>query len=121
MDFNKPFTYNSHFGRWELELRKAQKDMFAQCGLKISIDSGFPTGETGAIYQTKEPSGLKGVNIKFHAFDNLSGWTSAISFDLPTLLEKLIEIMPEDKFKCETFVLAQRDLETIEKQKGEQK
>ena len=43
MELNKSFTYDSKTGRWHLELAKAQKDVFSQGGLKITIDPGFPT------------------------------------------------------------------------------
>jgi hypothetical protein len=32
-------------------------------------------------------------------------------------VEKMIEMMPKDKVKCETFLLADRDLEYIKKNK----
>lgn len=121
MSFNQPFSYDHTTGRWNLELHKANKDVFSQCGIKISVDPGIPTGEKGAFYQTKEPSGMFGSSIEIRCFDNLAGWTSAAIFDLPTLMEKLIEIMPKDKVKLDTFLLAERDLAFIEsrKQKGE--
>ncbi len=121
MNFDKPFTFEKQTGRWNLELQKASKDVFSQAGLKITIDTGIPTGDTAPIYQTKEPSGLKGASIEIRAFDNLAGWVSVVSVDLQSFLEKLIEIMPADKIKYETFLLAQRDLDTIAKLKGEQK
>ena len=101
MNFDKPFTFEKQTGRWNLELQKAAKDVFSQAGLKITIDSGIPTGDTAPIYQTKEPSGLKGASIEIRAFDNLAGWVSVISVDLQSFLEKLIEIMPADKIKYE--------------------
>lgn len=119
MDFNKPIKYDPMTGRWNLELFKAPKDFFSQCGLKISIDPGIPTGEGGAFYQSKEPQGMQGGTIEFRCFDNLSGWTSAVVFDLATFMEKLIEIMPKDKIKYETFFLAERDLEYIKNNKKE--
>lgn len=121
MDFNKPFTYDSTTGRWNLEMYKAQKDMFGHCGVKITFDPGFPTGEKGAFYNTSEESGLTKSTVEIRCFDNLSGWTSAVVFDFQTLIEKLIEIMPKDKVRCETFVLAERDFELISKMKGENK
>jgi hypothetical protein len=121
MSFNQPINYDYKSGRWNFEFHKAPKDIMAQCGIKISLDPGIPTGEKGAWYQTKEPSGLIGPTLEIRCFDNLSGWTSAVYFDLPTLLEKLIEIMPSDKVKTETFLLAERDLEYIKsKQQNEQ-
>lgn len=100
-----------------MELAKAQKDVFSQGGLKITIDPGFPTGDTAPIYQTTEQSGLKNSSLEIRAFDNLAGWVSVVNFDLPTLIEKLIEIMPQDKIKHETFLLAQRDLDTMKNRK----
>jgi hypothetical protein len=117
MDFNKPFTFDPKLGRWHLQLRKAQKDTLSECGLKITIDSGAPTGETAPIYQTKETSGLKGSKLEIRAFDNLAGWVSVVQFDLPTLLEKLVEIMPKDKMICDTYLLAQKDLEVMKNRK----
>ena len=121
MSFNQPISYDPQTGRWNLEFHKAPKDVMAQCGIKISIDPGVPTGEKGAWYQTKEPSGLIGPTIEIRCFDNLSGWTSAAYFDLPTLMEKIIEIMPKDKMKVETFLLAERDLEYLNNKQKEQK
>jgi hypothetical protein len=117
MSFNQPFSYDPNTGRWHLELHKAPKDILAQCGVKITIDPGKPTGERGAYYQSKEPSGMAGGSIELRCFDNLSGWTSAVTFDFNTFVEKMIEIMPKDKVKCETFLLADRDLEYIKKNK----
>ena len=117
MSFEKPFNYDASTGRWSLELYKAPKDVFAQCGLKISVDPGYPTGEKGAFYQTKEPQGVTGGSIEIRAFDNLAGWTSAVVFDLATFMEKLIEMMPQDKVKCETFLLSERDLEYVKTHK----
>ena len=111
MNFDKPFRYDPNSGKWSLELQKAPKGEFAQCGIKITIDPGFPTGEKGAFYQTKESSGLKGSTIEIRCFDNLSSWTSAVTFDFNTFVEKMIEIMSKDKVKCETFVLAHKDIE----------
>ena len=90
MIFDKPFRYDANSGKWSLELHKTPKGEFAQCGIKITIDPGFPTGEKGAFYQTKKPSGLMGSTVEIRCFDNLSSWTSAVTFDLATLLEKLI-------------------------------
>lgn len=115
MDFNKPFRYEPNSGRWSLELQKAPKGIFAQCGMKISIDPGIPTAEVGACYQTAEPCGLGGATVEIRCYDNLSSWTSVVTFDLPTLLEKLIEIMPKDKVMYETFTLSKRDVEQVEK------
>lgn len=119
MDFNNPLSYDPNTGRWNLQLQKAPKDVFAQCGIKVTIDPGMPTGERGAFYQTKEPSGMMGSTIEIRCFDNLSGWTSAVAFDFATFVEKLIEMMPEDKVKMDTFLLAERDIEFIEKKKEE--
>ena len=117
MSFNQPFNYDHNTGRWYLELHKAPKDIFAQCGIKISIDPGTPTGEKGAYYQTKEPQGMTGATIEIRCFDNLAGWTSAVVFDLATVIEKLIEMMPKDKVKYKTLLLANSDLDYIKKNK----
>lgn len=117
MSFNQPFNYDPQSGRWNLELHKTPKDVLAQCGIKISVDPGYPTGEKGAYYQSKEPSGMQGGTIEIRCFDNLSGWTSGVVFDLNTFVEKLIEMMPEDKVKYETFLLAERDLEYVKNNK----
>ena len=117
MSFNQPFNYDPNTGRWNLELYKAPKDVFAQCGIKISVDPGYPTGDTGAYYQSKEPSGMIGGNIEIRCFDNLAGWTSSVIFDLNTFMEKIIEMMPEDKVRYETFLLAERDLEVVKQSK----
>lgn len=119
MSFNQPFNYDPQRGIWNLELHKAPKDTFAQCGVKISLDPGFPTGEKGACYQSKEPYGLQGASIEIRCFDNLSGWTSAVNFSLNTFLEKLIEMMPKDKVRTDTFVLAERDIETVSKRNND--
>ena len=63
MSFNQPFNYDPNSGRWNLELHKAPKDVFAQCGIKISVDPGYPTGEKGAYYQSEEPRGMQGASI----------------------------------------------------------
>jgi hypothetical protein len=117
MNFDKPFRYDVNSGKWSLELQKSPKGEFAQCGIKITIDPGFPTGEKGAFYQTKEPSGLMGSTVEIRCFDNLAGWTSAVIFDFNTFVEKMIEMMPKDKVKCETYLLAARDLGYIKKNK----
>ena len=110
MSFNQPFNYDTQRGVWSLELQKAPKGEFAQCGIKITIDPGIPTGEKGAFYQTKEPSGLMGSTVEIRCFDNLSSWTSVVTFDLATLFEKLIEVMPKNKMFDETFVLSESDV-----------
>ena len=117
--FNKPFNYDHTGGRWSLEMQKAPKDVFAQCGVKFTLDPGFPTGEKAPFYQTSEPAGLAGTVLEIRCFDNLSGWTSAVSFDFPTLIEKLIEIMPKDKVHCDSFLLAERDVDFVNKIKQE--
>ena len=117
MELNKSFTYDPKTGSWHFNLPKAYKDIHSQSGIQIIIDPGLPTGGTAPIYQTKEQSGLKNASLEIRAFDNLAGWVSVVNFDLSTLLEKLIEIMPQDKIKYETFLLAQRDLETMKNRK----
>jgi hypothetical protein len=121
MSFNQPFNYDPQRGVWYLELHKAPKDVFAQCGIKITVNPGVPTGETGAFYQTKEPAGVQGATIEIRQFDNLAGWTSAVVFDLSTFVEKLIEMMPKDKVKTDTFLLADRDLEFIKAKQEKEK
>lgn len=115
--FDKPFEYNPSTGRWTLELHKAPKDIYSQCGVKITLDPGIPTGEKGAFYQSKEPQGMTGGSIEIRCFDNLAGWTSAVIFDFNTFVEKLIEMMSKDKVKAETFLLADRDLDYVKKNK----
>lgn len=112
--FSTPFTYDPRSGRWSVELHKAPKDVFAQSGIRLTIDPGIPTGEEKPMYQSAEPSGLLGTALEIRCFDNLSGWTSAVTFDMATLMEKLIEIMPKDKVKTETFVLSKRDVDVVE-------
>lgn len=116
-DFNKPFTYDPRSGKWSLELHKAPKDVFAQCGVKITVDPGVPSGEEAPFYQTQQPSGMMNGHIEIRCFDNLSGWTSVVNFDLASFVEKMIELMPKDKVKMETFVLAKKDVNMVE-QKG---
>ena len=113
MDFNKPFKYDAASGRWHLELQKAPKLFSAQSGVKFTIDSGTPTGNTGEFYKADEDNGLSNSTLEVRYFDNLSGWTSVVQFDLPTLINKLIEIMPSDKVKMETFCLAHKDRNEI--------
>lgn len=119
MNFDKPFKYDAISGKWSLELQKAPKGDFAQCGIKITIDPGFPTGEKGSFYQTKEPSGLMGSTVEVRCFDNLSSWTSAVTFDLATLFEKLIEVMPKNKMFDETFVLSESDVMRVKNKETE--
>lgn len=120
MSFNQPISYDPQTGRWNMEFHKAPKDVFAQCGIKISIDPGIPTGEKGAFYQTKEPAGMQGSTIEIRQFDNLAGWTSAVVFDLATFIEKMIEMMPKGKVKVDTFLLADRDLEYVKNHKTDE-
>jgi hypothetical protein len=117
MSFSQPYNYDPMTGRWYLEIQKTPKDIFSQCGIKITIDPGIPTGESGAFYKPDEKSGMMGANIEFRCFDNLAGWTSAVAFDFNTFIQKLIEMMPEGTVKTDTFLLAQRDLEYIENKK----
>lgn len=117
MSFNQPFNYDQNTGRWYLELYKAPKDVLAQCGIKISVDPGYPTGEKGAYYQSEEPAGMTGGTIEIRCFDNLAGWTSAVVFDFNTFVKKMIEMMPDDMIKCETFMLAERDVERVKNEK----
>lgn len=120
MSFHQPLNYDPQTGRWNLELHKAPKDILSQCGIKISIDPGIPTGEKGAWYQSKEPAGMQGGTIEIRCFDNLSGWTSAVAFDLTTFIEKIIEIMPQDKVIKDTFLLAERDVEFLKQHKKDE-
>ena len=119
MSFNQPFNYDPNSGRWHLEIRKAPKDVFAECGIKVTVDPGIPTGEKGAYYQSNEPSGMHGATIELRCFDNLAGWTSTVVFDFATFVEKLIEIMPKDKVRMETFLLAERDLAFVKNKEKE--
>lgn len=121
MSFNQPISYDPQTGRWHLEFQKAPKDVFAQCGIKITVDPGKPTGEKGAFYQSKEPAGMQGGNIEIRCFDNLSGWTSAVVFDFNTFVEKLIEMMPNDKVRTDTFLLADRDLAYVKAKQEKEK
>lgn len=119
MSFRQPFNYDPQRGVWNLELYKAEKDTYSQAGVKITLDPGFPTGEKGACYQTKEPAGLHGASLEIRCFDNLSGWTSAVNFPLSVFLEKLIEMMPKNTVKHDTFVLGEKDaqiMNIVEKQ-----
>lgn len=109
MSFNQPFSYDPNTGRWHLELHKAPKMLSAQCGLKISIDTGTPTGDTGAFYSAEDSPGLKNSKLEIRYFDNLSGYVSTAVFDLPTLISKLIEIMPKDKIYTDTYCLSDMD------------
>jgi hypothetical protein len=84
MSFSQPYNYDPMTGRWYLEIQKTPKDIFSQCGIKITIDPGIPTGESGAFYKPDEKSGMMGANIEFRCFDNLAGWTSAVVFDFNT-------------------------------------
>jgi hypothetical protein len=111
--FDKPLTYNPQTGTWSLELHKAPKLFSAQCGLKITYNPGSPTGNTGEFYNTKKKSGLEGAKLEVRFFDNLAGWASIVEFDFPTLIEKLIKMMPKDKVHCETFCLAERDRKEV--------
>lgn len=121
MSFNQPFNYDPQTGRWHLELHKAPKDVFAQCGVKITVDPGIPTGEKGAYYQSKEPQGMTGGSIEIRCFDNLAGWTSAVVFDLGAFVEKMIELMPKDKVRTDTFLLADRDLAYVKAKQEKEK
>ena len=117
MSFQNPFKYNQQTGCWDLELHKAPKDIYAQCGMKITVNPGIPTGEKGAYYQSKEPAGMKDATIEFRCFDNLGGWTSSVIFDFNAFIEKMISLMPPNKVRCETFILAERDLEFVKNNK----
>ena len=111
--FEKPFVYDSNTGRWSLELQKSPKMFSAQCGIKLIIDVGTPTGETGEFYKADSKNGLFGSSLQVKFYDNLSGWTSSVKFDVPTLIKKLIEIMPQDKVITQTFCLAARDRKMV--------
>lgn len=109
INFDKPFEYDPNTGKWTLELQKAPKLFCAQCGVKFTLDPGVPTGETGDFFKSNNKSGMEGSTLNIQAFDNLSGWTSVVSFDFPTLIEKLIELMPEGKVAKNTICLAEHD------------
>lgn len=117
IQFNKPFEYDSNTGTWSLELQKAPKMFSAQCGVKFTFNPGYPTGESEEFYKSNSKSGLLGSTLEIRAFDNLSGWTSYIQVDFHTLLEKLIEIMPKDKIRYTTFVLASEDKKSSSQKK----
>ena len=109
MNFDKPIQYDPISGKWSLEFHKAPKFFSAQCGLKFSIDPGMPTGETGAYYEPDSTPGMKNSILEVRYFDNLSGYTSVVEFDLPILIQKLIEIMPSENVRKSTFCLAGED------------
>lgn len=111
--FDKPFEYNPITGKWSLELHKAPKLFSAQAGFKITIDVGSPTGETGAYYNSNEQAGMKNSILELRYFDNLAGYTSVVEFDLPVLIKKLIEIMPKENVRMETFTLANKDRKEV--------
>ena len=60
---------------------------------------------------------MQGGSVEIRCFDNLAGWTSSVIFDLNAFVEKMIEMMPEDKVKYETFLLAERDIEFVKNNK----
>lgn len=111
--------YDPTRAQWSIELYKAPKDVNAQCGLRIMIDPGFPTGEKGCLYRPKDKAGLKGSKLVIRGWDNLSGWVSDVEFDLPELLNQLIKIMPKDKVKTATYVLGEKDNELLQKRKSQ--
>lgn len=111
--FEKPFTYDPTTRKWSLELHKMPKRFSSQCGVKFTLDVGTPTGQTGAFYNADGTNGLTGTVLQVRFFDNLSGWTSYVKFDVPTLIKKLIEIMPKDKVIAETFSLAEMDRKIV--------
>lgn len=111
--FEKPLTYNPQTGRWSLELHKAPKFFSAQCGVKVTVDAGTPTGEIGPFYEDDENKPMSGSILEVRYFDNLSGYTSIVEFDLPVLIKKLIEIMPPENVRTETFCLAAKDREEV--------
>ena len=115
--YNYGFEYNSEYGIWEFNMPKAIKDVHAQAGLKIVIDPGFPTGETGPIYESKYRPGLIGPTVTIKGYDNISGWVSQVKFKLPELLEALIKIVPEEAVEKKTFILALNDLKIKENEK----
>ena len=114
--YNYGFEYNSEHGIWEFNMPKALKDVHAQAGLKIVIDPGYPTGETGPIYDSKYRPGLVGPNITIKGYDNISGWVSQARFKLPELLEALVKIVPKDSVELKTFILALNDLKLKEEE-----
>ena len=113
MSFNQPFNYDPNTGTWGLELHKAPKEVFAQCGMKITVNPGFPTGETKAFYDCSEKSGMTNSTLEIRYFDNLSGYVSRVVFNLPALIKQLTEIMPEGTVKEETFCLANADRKVL--------
>ena len=111
--FDKPFEYNRATGRWTLELHKAPKLFSAQAGFRVTVDVGTPTGDTGAYYKNDEQHAMKNSVLELRYFDNLAGYTSVVEFDLPVLIQKLIEIMPKENVRMETFTLANKDRKEI--------
>jgi hypothetical protein len=111
--FDKPFEYNPATGKWSLELHKAPKLFSSQAGFRITIDAGTPTGETGAYYNLDEKPAMKNSVLELRYFDNLAGYTSIVEFDLPVLINKLIEIMPKENVRMETFTLANKDRKEV--------
>lgn len=111
--FDKPFEYNPATGKWSLELHKAPKLFSAQAGFRVTVDVGTPTGDTGAYYKTDEQPALKNSVLELRYFDNLAGYTSVVEFDLPVLIQKLIEIMPKENVRMETYTLANKDRKEI--------
>jgi hypothetical protein len=109
MNFDKPFNYDHSTGTWSLQLEKAPKFFSSQYGIKFTINPGTPTGNSGEFYNNFKDSGSTNSAVEIKYFDNLSGWVSVVQFDLPTLVKKLIEIMPEDAVKVSTFCLADAD------------
>ena len=117
--------YNSQYGIWDFNLPKAHKDIHSQAGLKITIpdyfrfalvNQGIPTGDTGPIYDSKYRAGLVGSTITFKGYDNISGWSSHVTFSLPSLLEALIKLVPKEAIDAKTFILALNDLKKKEEE-----
>lgn len=108
--------YNSQYGIWDFNLPKAHKDIHSQAGLKITINPGIPTGDTGPIYDSKYRAGLVGSTITFKGYDNISGWSSHVTFSLPSLLEALIKLVPKEAIDAKTFILALNDLKKKEEE-----
>lgn len=114
--YNLGFEYNSEYGVWEFNMPKAIKDVHAQAGLKIVIDPGYPTGESGPIYDSKYRSGLLGPTVTIKGYDNISGWVSQARFKLSELLEALIKVVPKEAVETSTYILALNDLKIKEKE-----
>ena len=111
---SQPLEYDSQHGAWEFNMPKTFKGIHSQAVLKVVIDPGYATGETGPIYTKNNQCGLTTPTITVKGYDNVSGWVSQVKFNLPELLEALIKLMPKDAYDAKTFILALNDLKNKE-------